>query len=212
MAGHPARSGERGGEINSHRPFVKLSVNLPQAMPPDQHVAEFHFHPGPFPLSSDQMTGTVTGTQPRIEPATLEDLPQLVELLMALFSQEEDFAPDRNKQEHGLRLILEQPNRGRIFVLRTDHKVIGMVNLLFTISTAEGGLVVLMEDVIVHPQHRRQGYGGLLLEHAIKFAKDRGFKRITLLTDKISAESQDFFQRHGFHFSTMIPMRLVFDE
>lgn len=172
---------------------------------------EFHF-PGPSgPLSSWDMTGTATSAHARIEPATLEDLPQLVELLMALFSQEEDFAPDRQKQEHGLRLILEQPNRGRIFVLRTDHKVIGMVNLLFTISTAEGGLVVLMEDVIVHPQHRRQGYGGLLLEHAIEFAKERGFKRITLLTDKISAESQDFFQRHGFHFSTMIPMRLVFD-
>ena len=181
---------------------------MPQNPPP----AEFHFHPGPFPLSSAVMTGTAVSTEPRIEPATLEDLPQLVELLMALFSQEEDFAPDRSKQEHGLRLILEQPNRGRIFVLRTDHKVIGMVNLLFTISTAEGGLVVLMEDVIVHPQHRRQGYGGRLLEHAIKFAKERGFKRITLLTDKISAESQDFFQRHGFHFSTMIPMRLVFDE
>lgn len=158
------------------------------------------------------MTAAPAATQPRIEPATLEDLPQLVELLMALFSQEEDFAPDHDKQEHGLRLILEQPNRGRIFVLRTDHKVIGMVNLLFTISTAEGGLVVLMEDVIVHPDHRRQGYGGLLLDHAIRFAKDKHFRRITLLTDKISAESQDFFQRHGFKFSTMIPMRLVFAE
>ena len=179
---------------------------------PSFTFAEFRFHPQPFPLSSDEMTGTATGTQPRIEPATLEDLPQLVELLMALFKEEADFAPDRQKQEHGLRLILEQPNRGRIFVLRTDHKAIGMVNLLFTISTAEGGLVVLMEDVIVHPQHRRQGYGGMLLDHAINFAKERGFKRITLLTDKISAESQDFFQRHGFHFSTMIPMRLVFDE
>lgn len=158
------------------------------------------------------MTVPAVATQPRIEPATLEDMPQLVELLMALFSEEADFAPNRQKQEHGLRLILEQPNRGRIFVLRTDHQIIGMVNLLFTISTAEGGLVVLMEDVIVHPGHRRQGYGGLLLEYAIEFAKERGFKRITLLTDKISAESQDFFQRHGFHFSTMIPMRLVFDS
>ena len=176
-------------------------------------AAEFHFPRPHGPLSSADMTAApAVTTQPRIESATLEDMPQLVELLMALFSQEEDFAPDRQKQEHGLRLILEQPNRGRIFVLRTDHQIIGMVNLLFTISTAEGGLVVLMEDVIVHPDHRRQGYGGLLLDHAIHFARERGFKRITLLTDKISAESQDFFQRHGFHFSTMIPMRLVFDE
>jgi N-acetylglutamate synthase-like GNAT family acetyltransferase len=149
--------------------------------------------------------------EPHIEPATIEDLPQLVELLVSLFSEEEDFKPDRAKQEHGLRLILEQPNRGRIFVLRTDHKVIGMVNLLFTISTAEGGLVLIMEDVIVHPQHRRQGYGGRLLEHAIEFAKEKRFRRITLLTDRISADSQSFFQQHGFQFSKMIPMRLILD-
>lgn len=151
---------------------------------------------------------TTTAIKPRLEAASLEDLPQLVELLKALFDEEQDFEPDQSKQEHGLRLILEQPNRGRIFVLRTDHQVIGMANLLFTISTAEGGLVVLLEDVIMHPQHRGQGYGGLLLDHVIRFSRDKGFKRITLLTDRISADSQAFFQRHGFKFSNMIPMRL----
>ena len=133
-----------------------------------------------------------TSTAPRIEPATIEDLPQLVELLVALFSVESDFRPDKTKQEHGLRLILEQPNRGRIFVLRTDHQVI------------------VMEDVIVHPQHRRQGYGTRLLRYAIDFAREKNFRRITLLTDKISAESQAFFAQNGFSHSSMIPMRLVF--
>jgi GNAT superfamily N-acetyltransferase len=147
-----------------------------------------------------------------LESATLEDLPQLTELVMALFSQEGDFTPDRHKQEHGLKLILEQPSRGRIFVLRTDHTLIGMVNLLFTISTAEGGFVIMMEDVIVHPMHRGQGYGSMLLKHAIDFAREKQFKRITLLTDKISAESQKFFQKHGFTFSHMIPMRRVFTD
>lgn len=161
---------------------------------------------------SDLASESAPSLLPRIEAATLEDLPQLVELLTALFEQEEDFVPDPRKQEHGLRMILEQPNRGRIFVLRTDHMAVGMCNLLFTISTAEGGLVVLLEDVIVHPQHRGQGYGGRLLEHTIEYARSKGFKRITLLTDRISAESQSFFQRHGFKFSSMIPMRLVFVE
>lgn len=158
------------------------------------------------------MSATAIATEPRIEPATLEDLPQLVELLVALFSEEKDFAPDRRKQEHGLRLILEQPSKGRIFVLRTDHMIIGMVNLLFTISTAEGGIAILMEDLIIHPQHRRQGFGGRLLDYAVSYSKRKGFKRITLLTDKISAESQAFFQEHGFNFSSMIPMRCVFAE
>ncbi len=155
------------------------------------------------------LNATATSTS-RIESATIEDLNQLTELVMSLLGDEEDFKPDRHKQEHGLRLILEQPNRGRIFVLRTDHELIGMINLLFTISTAEGGLCILMEDVIVHPMHRGQGYGSMLLKFAITFAREKKFKRITLLTDRIGAESQKFFQKHGFAFSHMIPMRLVF--
>lgn len=155
---------------------------------------------------------TAIATEPRIEPATLEDLTQLTELVMSLLAEEEDFLVDQHKQQHGLRMILEQPNRGRIFVMRNDHALIAMVNLLFTISTAEGGPVILMEDVIVHPMHRGQGYGSRLLKHAIEFAREKKFRRITLLTDKISAESQRFFQKHGFTFSHMIPMRLVFAE
>lgn len=140
------------------------------------------------------------------------DLPELVDLVMELFALEEDFEPDRQKQEHGLRLILEQPSRGRIFILRTDHTIIGMVNLLFTISTAAGGFVVQMEDVIIHPDHRSQGFGSLLLEYVIDFARKKNFKRITLLTDEISAESQRFFGKFGFKFSKMIPMRLMIDS
>ena len=144
----------------------------------------------------------------RIEPATLDDLPALVDLVMSLFELEEDFEPDRNKQEHGLRLILEQPSRGRIYVLRTDHAIIGMVNLLFTISTAEGGFVLLLEDLVIHPEHRAQGYGTRLVDYVLDFARKKEFRRITLLTDKISEESQRFFQRFGFVESHMIPMRL----
>ena len=98
--------------------------------------------------------------EPHIEQATLEDLPQLTDLLFDLFTSEADFVPNRAKQMRGLRLILEQPNRGRIFVLRQNGMILGMINLLFTISTAEGGFVILLEDVIVHRDQRGQGLGG----------------------------------------------------
>ena len=42
----------------------------------------------------------------RIEPATLDDLPALVDMLMELFALEADFEPDREKQQTGLRLVL----------------------------------------------------------------------------------------------------------
>lgn len=145
----------------------------------------------------------------RIEPATIEDLPELTDLAMQLFELEQDFTPNRENQENGIRLILEQPNRGRIFVLRTSHEIVGMVILMFSISTAMGGFVLLLEDFFIHPDFRGQGYGSRLLDYVLEFAKKKDFLRITLLTDKISDHSQNFFKGHGFAYSAMIPMRLV---
>jgi GNAT superfamily N-acetyltransferase len=143
-----------------------------------------------------------------IEPATEADLDELSEMLGELFSQESDFRPDKDKQLRGLRLIFEQPSRGRVFVLRRNGAIVGMINLLFTISTAEGGFVILLEDLVVHTQYQGQGYGNRLLEHAIDFAKQKNFLRITLLTDRPENVAQSFFRKHGFIDSSMIPMRL----
>lgn len=147
--------------------------------------------------------------EPHIEQATLEDLPQLTDLLYDLFTTEADFVPNRAKQMRGLRLILEQPSRGRIFVLRQNGTILGMINLLFTISTAEGGFVIMLEDVIVHRDYRGKGFGDKLLRHAIEYAKKKDFLRITLLTDRLNDQGQRFFKAHGFFESKMIPLRLI---
>lgn len=148
----------------------------------------------------------------RIEPATLDDLPELAELLHDLFSMEADFVPDRDKQVRGLKLILEQPSRGRIFVLRNDHQIIGMINLLITISTAEGGFVLLLEDLVVKHDHRGQGYGSKLIDHAVHFAREKNFLRITLLTDRDNPASKKFYLERGFIESDMIPLRMLFRD
>ena len=57
--------------------------------------------------------------------------------------------------------------------------------------------------------YRDQGYGSMLLDYAINFAKQKNFLRITLLTDRPEIRSQNFFRRHGFGESHMLPMRLL---
>ncbi|MEI6338934.1 MAG: GNAT family N-acetyltransferase [Verrucomicrobiota bacterium] len=148
----------------------------------------------------------------RIEPATLDDLPELTEMLFELFSQEQDFVPNREKQMRGLRFLLEAPSRGRIFVLRSQNRIIGMINLLITISTAEGGFVLLLEDLIVDRAHRGQGYGTKLLNYAIEFAKKKNFLRITLLTDQPDEPHKHIYLKNGFVQSAMVPMRMYFHK
>src|SRR5947208_14263910 len=84
-----------------------------------------------------------------IEPATEADLDELSEMLGDLFAQEGDFRPDKEKQLRGLRLIFEQPSRGRVVVLRQSGAIVGMINLVFTIGPAEGGFGMLAEDLVI---------------------------------------------------------------
>lgn len=144
----------------------------------------------------------------RIEPASAGDLPQLADLLDLLFTQEADFTPDRAKQEQGLRLIVESPHVGVILAARDGGVLAGMVSLLFTVSTAEGGPACWLEDMVVRPDRRGGGLGSRLLQSAIGYARTHGFRRITLLTDRANAGAIKFYGRHGFTESAMTVLRL----
>jgi GNAT superfamily N-acetyltransferase len=144
-----------------------------------------------------------------VEEAKLSDMEPLIELLTLLFSQEAEFMPQRDVQHTGLKMILEDPAVGTIFVLRDEGKIIGMVSLLWTISTALGGKVAFLEDMIIQPKYRGKEGGTLLVAYAIAYAKKLTCKRITLLTDTDNHAAQRFYKRLGFQDSLMQPMRLI---
>ncbi len=144
----------------------------------------------------------------QIDLAQPGDVPRLAELLATLFEQEAEFTPDRATHERGLRLIIDDPQIGRILVLRDDATIQGMANLLYTVSTALGARVAILEDMIVDPSCRGRGLGSKLLDAAIEQARAAGCQRITLLTDRANARAQRFYQSRGFAHSQMTPMRL----
>jgi hypothetical protein len=84
----------------------------------------------------------------QIDFAAGTDIEAMADLLHELFTLESDFQPQRAKQLGALRWILDHPAHGRLFVLRDAGGVVGMANALISISTAEGGAVLILEDVI----------------------------------------------------------------
>jgi GNAT superfamily N-acetyltransferase len=151
----------------------------------------------------------VSDTAISFGPADIADLPALSALLTLLFSQEHEFTPDIQAQQQGLSSILQQPDTGRILVARCHDEVIAMVSLLFTVSTALGGRVALLEDMVVKPSHRGQGTGSQLLTYALAFARTQQALRITLLTDHDNTAARHFYQQHGFQQSSMQAWRLI---
>ena len=143
----------------------------------------------------------------KIDFATADDLESMADLLAELFTLESDFKPERAKQIAGLRLIFDNPTVGQLFVLRVDGQIAGMANALYTVSTAEGRRVVLLEDVIVKAALRGRKLGRRLIEHILAWAGANGLPRVTLLADKDNAPALAFYERMGFDYSAMRVLR-----
>jgi GNAT superfamily N-acetyltransferase len=142
-----------------------------------------------------------------IREADSRDVPAMAALLGELFTIESDFKPNAEKQARALRLILSRPELGRLFVLGDRDRVVGMANALFTVSTAEGGPVVLLEDVIVVKDYRGRGLGERLVEHVLDWARREGCLRVTLLVDQANTRVFPFYERLGFARSAMVAYR-----
>jgi ribosomal protein S18 acetylase RimI-like enzyme len=147
-----------------------------------------------------------------IARATTDDIPQLCLLLDLLFEQEAEFTPDHERQARGLAAVMETPGAGDIFLARRAGEVIGMVSLLYSVSTALGAPVALLEDMVIAPDERGSGTGSALITHALEYAEKKGCKRITLLTDHDNVQAQHFYSKQGFERSSMFVYRKMLDE
>jgi len=145
----------------------------------------------------------------RIEPAREQDLSKMAVLLGHLFNQEAEFRPNQQAQLRGLRRIFEHPDQGQLLVARDGDEILGMINLLWSTSTALGDPVAWLEDLVVHPDLRGQGLGRGLLNAATALCRERGIQRVTLLTDADNIPAQTLYRSCGFQPSVMLPMRLM---
>ncbi len=143
--------------------------------------------------------------------AIYSDIPELVELLKTLFEQEAEFEPHSESQRKALIKIMLDPKIGIVLVARDNKKILGMINLLFTESTALGSKVAILEDMVVLSKFRGKGIGSQLIDYAVSEAIKESCNRITLLTDIENTKAQSFYQKKGFVKSKMTPYRLLLD-
>lgn len=142
----------------------------------------------------------------RIRPAASGDLSALTRLLQELFTVETDFAVDAEKQRAGLQLLLDSPKAG-VWVAERCGCVVGMVTVQLMISTAEGGLSGLLEDLVVSSDYRRCGLGKALLGAAVKWSREQGATRIQLLADGRNVPALIYYRKQDWKQTNMVALR-----
>ena len=142
----------------------------------------------------------------KIRRAEIFDIQSLVSLLKVLYSIEEDFFFDEEKQKEGLRQMLEY-ERSCVLVAEKGGEVVGMCTGQLTISTAEGGPALLVEDTVVHEAFSRQGVGRRLLDEVSRWAQKKGATRLQLLADKKNEQALKFYKKLGWEGTQLICLR-----
>lgn len=141
-----------------------------------------------------------------IRRADINDIDSMAELLSELFAIEEDFQADVTKQIRGLEHLLQSPG-AVIWIAESEGEVAGMLSVQTLISTAEGGPVGLVEDVVVRQDWRGKGLGGKLLRAAEAWAEERGLTRLQLLADRGNASALAFYAKQGWIGTSLVALR-----
>ncbi len=142
-----------------------------------------------------------------IRPANHSDIETMVQLLHQLFAIEEDFDFSAEKQRKGLELLLDSPTAIIMVAVEDTGKVVGMATGQLVISTAEGGLSLLVEDLVIVPTSQSMGFGSALLTALAGWGAGRGANRMQLLADRTNTPALNFYQQKGWRETQLICLR-----
>jgi ribosomal protein S18 acetylase RimI-like enzyme len=148
-------------------------------------------------------------TAVRVRPATVDDLPTLLELGEEL---REQFGPAAEGKRPrlapaGTRAALEgryldalqDPERHLVLAIADDEVPLGMA--LFSVAPANALLdapALHVSHAVVASRHKRRGAGKALIAAAAAFAEERGLEQVLVSVSPGSRDANRFFARLGF--------------
>ncbi|MBN2816557.1 MAG: GNAT family N-acetyltransferase [Campylobacterales bacterium] len=133
-----------------------------------------------------------------IEYASEDDLTQMADLLAILFAIEKDFTINFEKQLMGIKALYKSEGTD-LLVAKYEDNVVGMITMQRLISSAEGGYIGQIEDLVVHEEYRKMGVGSRLLNKIRVIAQEYAYKRIQLAADRDNPNALEFYSRRGFN-------------
>lgn len=140
------------------------------------------------------------------------DIDAMVGLLHQLICIEDDFMFNDRKHRHGCAALMADHPHATIRVAEMNNSVIGMCTAQINVSTAEGGLSALVEDLIVDAPFRRRGIGTALLSSIRRWALDNNCVRMQLLADRRNERALEFYRKAQWKTTNMICLQRKIHE
>lgn len=132
-----------------------------------------------------------------IKQISIENLTDLVILFdQYMIFYQQPSAPE--KYRHYLEQRLTN-NEATVFIAyNKDNKAMGFVLNYFSFSSVSLGKVVVLNDLFIASEYRKQGVAKQLINSAISFAKELGAVRVDIATAQDNLPAQALYEKMGF--------------
>jgi GNAT superfamily N-acetyltransferase len=131
-----------------------------------------------------------------IRPASRSDLPGLMTLYRHL--NPTDPVLDEALAEERFSAILAQPGMTVFIGDAGDVAVATVTSVVVPNLTRSGAPYGLIENVVTYTDHRKRGYAGAVIRHAIADAWNAGCYKVMLLTGSKNPATLRFYENCGF--------------
>jgi len=129
-----------------------------------------------------------------IRTATVDDLDTILDLYRFLHTR--DAPLPRAAAEENLNAIAADP-RLEVFLGEVDGDAVVSCYLNIIPNLTRGGRPYgVIENVVTHPDHRRHGFGRMILHHALDVAWKAGCYKVMLMTG--NPDNIAFYEEAGF--------------
>jgi ribosomal protein S18 acetylase RimI-like enzyme len=127
-----------------------------------------------------------------------KDYPELAEMIFSLYWEDDDGEEmDSTKIEDTFFALTNDPEKGRILMIKTDNSIIGYAILVFCWNIEYGGKILIIDDLYIKPQWRNKGLASQFFYYLTKEYKSK-VVALKLEVSPSNSDAQRLYIRNGF--------------
>jgi ribosomal protein S18 acetylase RimI-like enzyme len=136
-------------------------------------------------------------TMVKFRIAELIDIPDLLDM-MAQFYAIDGYPFDAALNDQNLRILIENPGLGRLWIIIWRNQTVGYVVLTFGFSFEYKGKDGLVDEFFIVEEYRHQGIGKSTINYVIKEAQNLGLRTLHLEVEKHNDSGKKLYSDQGF--------------
>ena len=118
--------------------------------------------------------------------------------LIRQYYQYDEIIFDAQEIKSGLRLLLENPDFGIVWLFKFEEKIVGYSIVTFGFDLEFGGSQATLTDLFIEAGYRGKGFGTSALKMIEVNCRKLGFQAIELQVKRENAQAQKLYAKAGF--------------